>query len=106
MKSYQEGGASGPHLLRLLQGHALTSVQCIYTTYFTKSMDVAKYDSVPDTCCFNAIKKTGIDLTVLFTVNKIHKPRQAILCLRAFRHDKFQLRMPSHSEGPGIWLSV
>ena len=22
-----------------------------------------------------------------------------------FRHDKLQLRMPSHSEGPGIWLS-
>ena len=34
------------------------------------------------------------------------EPREANLCLRAFRHDKFQLRMPSHSEGPGIWLSV
>ena len=34
------------------------------------------------------------------------EPRQANLCLRAFRHDKFQLRMPSHSEGPGIWFSV
>ena len=34
------------------------------------------------------------------------EPRQANLCLRAFRHDKFQLRMPSHSEGPGVWLSV
>ena len=33
-------------------------------------------------------------------------PRQANLCLRAFRHDKFQLRMPRHSEGPGIWFSV
>ena len=33
-------------------------------------------------------------------------PRQANLCLRAFRHDKFQMRMSSHSEGPGIWLSV
>ena len=33
-------------------------------------------------------------------------PRQANLCLRAFRHDKFQLRMPSHSTGPGIWHSV
>ena len=32
--------------------------------------------------------------------------RQANLCLQAFRHDKFYLRMPSHSEGPGIWLSV
>ena len=37
---------------------------------------------------------------------RIPGPRQANLCLRAFRHDKFQLRMPSHSEGPGIWLSV
>ena len=36
----------------------------------------------------------------------IYEPRQANLCLRAFRHDKFQLRMPSHSEGPGIWFSV
>ena len=34
------------------------------------------------------------------------EPRQANLCLRSFRHDKFQLRMSSHSEGPGIWLSV
>ena len=32
--------------------------------------------------------------------------RQANLCLRAFRHDKFQLRMSSLSEGPGIWFSV
>ena len=36
----------------------------------------------------------------------LYGPRQANLCLRAFRHYKFQLRMPSHSEGPGIWLSV
>ena len=35
-----------------------------------------------------------------------NEPRQANLCLRAFRNDKFQLRMPSHSEGLGIWLSV
>ena len=35
-----------------------------------------------------------------------YEPRQANLCLRAFRHDKFQLRMPSFSEGPGIRLSV
>ena len=39
-----------------------------------------------------------------FTVT--YEPRQANLCLRAFRHDKFQLRMPSHSEGPEIWFSV
>ena len=32
-----------------------------------------------------------------------YEPRQANLYLRAFRHGK---RMPSHSEGPGIWLSV
>ena len=36
----------------------------------------------------------------------LNEPRQANLCLRAFRHDKLQLRMPSHSEGPGIWFSV
>ena len=36
----------------------------------------------------------------------LYGPRQANLCLRAFRHNKFQLRMPSHSEGLGIWLSV
>ena len=36
----------------------------------------------------------------------VNEPRQANSCLRAFRHDKFQLCMPSHSEGPGIWLSV
>ena len=36
----------------------------------------------------------------------LFEPRQANLCLRAFRHDKFQLRMPCHSEGPGIWHSV
>ena len=41
-----------------------------------------------------------------FLLNTIYGPRQANLCLRAFRHDKFQLRMPSHSEEPGIWLSV
>ena len=38
--------------------------------------------------------------------NIVYEPRQANLCLRAFRHDKFQLRMSSHSEGPGIWFSV
>ena len=37
---------------------------------------------------------------------KWYEPRQANLCLRAFRHDKFYLRMPSHSDEPGIWLSV
>ena len=46
MKSYQEGGASSPHsvTLRLLLGYALTSVQCIYTAHFTKSMDAVKFD--------------------------------------------------------------
>ena len=41
-----------------------------------------------------------------FLGNMSYEPRQANLCFRAFRHYKFQLRMPSHSEGPGIWLSV
>ena len=46
-----------------------------------------------------------IDLSKM-SLSELYGPRQANLCLRAFRHDKFQLRMPSHSEGPGIWLSV
>ena len=46
------------------------------------------------------------DLEELVKAIPLYEPRQANLCLRAFRHDKFQLRMPSHSEGPGIWLSV
>ena len=43
---------------------------------------------------------------ILVQVLKWTGPRQANLCLRAFRHDKFQLRMPSHSEGLGICFSV
>ena len=39
-------------------------------------------------------------------ITSLNEPRQANLCLRAFRNDTFQLRMPSHSEEPGIWLSV
>ena len=59
MKSYQEGGASSPHSVipSLLQGHALASVQCIYTAHFTKSMDAVTFISVLDTCCFNATTK-------------------------------------------------
>ena len=47
-------------------------------------------------------------ILILFDADNIpsDEPRQANLCLRAFRHDKFQLRMLSHSEGPEIWLSV
>ena len=43
---------------------------------------------------------------LMFVTFRVYGPSQANLCLRAFRHDKFQLRMPSHSEGLGIWLSV
>ena len=45
---------------------------------------------------------------VLHQVTDTYKiePRQANLCLRAFRHDKFQLRMSRHSEGQGIWFSI
>ena len=46
-------------------------------------------------------------LTVWHNLTKLsYEPRQENLCLLAFRHDKFKLRMPSHSEGPVIWLSV
>ena len=51
----------------------------------------------------NTWPKVTDNITVSSNPNE---PRQANLCLRAFRHDKFQLRMFSHSEGPGIWLSV
>ena len=46
MKSYQEGGASGPHsvIMRLIQGDALISMQCVYSAHFTKSMDDVKFD--------------------------------------------------------------
>ena len=60
----------------------------------------------------SAILKSDLvcDVTMTSTPNvlttELHESRQANLCLRAFRHDKFQLRMPSHSAGPGIWLSV
>ena len=43
---------------------------------------------------------------VWILTNLEYGPRQANLCLRAFHHDKFQLRLSSHSEGPGIWLSA
>ena len=46
-----------------------------------------------------------LSLVLLKSENKI-VARQANLCLRAFRHDKFYLRMSSHSEGSGIWLSI
>ena len=58
-KSYQEGGASGPHsvTLRLLQGHHLESVQCIYTAHFTKSVDAVKFDSCSRHLLFQCYKK-------------------------------------------------
>ena len=61
----------------------------------------------------NKNPKSTADLVhVVSTINFItaqdltYEPRQANLYLRAFRHDKFQLRMSSHSEGPEIWFSV
>ena len=39
-------------------------------------------------------------------IDNSFEPRQANLCLRAFRHDKFLTAHASHSEGPGIWLSA
>ena len=59
MKSYQEGGASGPHsvTLRLLRGHAVTSAQCIHTVHFTKSMDAVKFDECSRHLSFQCYKK-------------------------------------------------
>ena len=55
---------------------------------------------------FYQLFQTQTDHDKRFVDDSSYEPRQVNLCLRAFRHDKFQLRMPSHSEGPGIWLSV
>ena len=54
---------------------------------------------------FGEYTRTGLRHVDVGAIS-VYEPRQANLCLRAFRHDKFQLRMPSHSEGPGIWFSV
>ena len=40
---------------RLLQAHALTSVQCIYS--LLRPRRLSNFISVPDSCCFNATKK-------------------------------------------------
>ena len=67
------------------------SESTLFDTFLLHLLDVLLYDK---TNCPNFLPQLPFE------------PRQANLCLRAFRHDKFQLRMPSHSEGPGIWFSV
>ena len=47
-----------------------------------------------------------LKISSMWGCHSLYEPRHMSLCLWAFRHDKFQLRMPSHSEGPEIWLSV
>ena len=65
------------------------------------------YFSVANGHCWQPLVRTSeIQMQPLTVMCTIIEPRQANLCLRAFRHDKIKLRMPSHSEGPGIWLSV
>ena len=54
----------------------------------------------------NSKSQSSSPLPWFIWMKRYNGSRQANLCLRAFHHDKFQLRMPSHSEGPGIWLSV
>ena len=71
---------------------------CVFSQYYThwtrwKWCKMAR----KEVCFLRLCRRVG---------ESIIGPRQANLCLRAFRHDKFQLRMPSYSEGPGIWLSV
>ena len=96
------------HLLLVCQ--YLYVVPCFVSTFplhdlwlFTSRIS-HNYNNVMQVMCINA---SDNDSKISRRVGlPIFEPRQANLCLRAFRHDKFQLRMPSHSEGPGIWLSV
>ena len=67
----------------------------------TNSLDGAQMSSTSE-----QQEELEVDKTANIRVTFKNEPRQANLCLRALRHDKFQLRMPSHSEEPGIWLSV
>ena len=60
----------------------------------TNSLDGAHF--------IQAMNKKGVRMKI----KELYATLLINLCLRAFRHDKFQMRMPSHSEGPGIWLSV
>ena len=55
---------------------------------------------------YSLFKTSSIIMSRSRACPRPYEPRQANLCLRAFRHDKFQLRMSSHSDGPRIWLSV
>ena len=75
----------------------------------TNSLDGAQLThTVKTLTLFKKILKECQNQTIFKFYNRTISfgPRQANLCLRAFRHDKFQLRMPRHSEEPGIWLSV
>ena len=56
--------------------------------------------------CVAAVSFTWFSWCFQFNSYTVFVTRQANLCLRAFRHDNFLLRMPSHSEEPGIWLFV
>ena len=74
----------------------------LYFSYFVFCM-LCSLAGACSSCSYVSIL---VQMGPIFFNKTLIEPRQANLCLRAFRHDKFQLRMPSHSEGPGIWLSV
>ena len=49
------------------------------------------------TSCTGSCELDIVSSTYFAPVSDLmYEPRQAKLCLRAFRHDKFKLRMPSH----------
>ena len=90
----------GPvYILKIKSNFAL-----FVTEYFYSCLDLIKMKHF---ICFPGLVLTQfVCQRFLQLIPLSSEPRQANLCLWAFRHDKFQLRMPSHSEGPGIWLSV
>ena len=79
-----------PRLIWVFTGH-----KCHFVGFVTRWLILLTYCFYLD---FNLLCNKTTPISIV--------PRQANLCLRAFRHDKFYLHMPSNWERPGIWLSV
>ena len=96
-KSHVKIGVPGQ---RHVEPHIITvKKQSMWHPSFVYSSQI----SLPLQTALNFGKQT-VTLQFYNSKSDTYEPRQANLCLRAFRHDKFQLCMSSHSEGPGIWF--
>ena len=83
-----------------MAGHAQLKIVMTECSKTQICLTGPKWSCFCSTCVFNLCE------LYIFLLSELIGPRQANLCLRAFRHDKFQLRMPSHSDGLWVWLSV